>query len=118
METNWAEENLKTIRVALHDSPWKEALRVYFQPFLALFFPDAHSVAAQRTRHFRGTSPRETPVDDGLRAEQATDRASHHGRPAEGHTGPAKAPARRRSSRGVLLTPADSGAAAMFVGVH
>jgi hypothetical protein len=26
-----------------YDSPWKEALRVYFQPFLALFFPDAHA---------------------------------------------------------------------------
>ena len=26
-----------------YDSPWKEALRVYFQPFLALFFPAAHA---------------------------------------------------------------------------
>jgi hypothetical protein len=26
-----------------YDSPWKEALRVYFQPFLTLFFPDAHA---------------------------------------------------------------------------
>lgn len=25
------------------DSPWKEALDVYFQPFLLLFFPDAHA---------------------------------------------------------------------------
>ena len=25
------------------DSPWKEALSAYFQPFLALFFPDAHA---------------------------------------------------------------------------
>ena len=24
------------------DSPWKEALEVYFQAFLALFFPDIH----------------------------------------------------------------------------
>ena len=26
-----------------YDSPWKESLHVYFQPFLALFFPDAHA---------------------------------------------------------------------------
>ncbi len=26
-----------------YDSPWKEALNVYFQPFLALFFPKAHA---------------------------------------------------------------------------
>ena len=26
-----------------YDSPWKEALSVYFQPFLALFFPAAHA---------------------------------------------------------------------------
>ncbi|MBI4870720.1 MAG: hypothetical protein HY814_04045 [Candidatus Riflebacteria bacterium] len=25
-----------------YDSPWKEALERYFQPFLALFFPVAH----------------------------------------------------------------------------
>ena len=25
------------------DSPWKEALSAYFEPFLALFFPDAHA---------------------------------------------------------------------------
>ena len=26
-----------------YDSPWKEALSLYFQPFLALFFPAAHA---------------------------------------------------------------------------
>ena len=26
-----------------YDSPWKEALDAYFQPFLALFFPDIHA---------------------------------------------------------------------------
>jgi hypothetical protein len=26
-----------------YDNPWKEALSLYFQPFLALFFPDAHA---------------------------------------------------------------------------
>jgi hypothetical protein len=25
-----------------YDSPWKEALRAYFRPFFAMFFPDAH----------------------------------------------------------------------------
>src|SRR5207248_1512165 len=25
------------------DSPWKEALDVYFEPFVALFFPEAHA---------------------------------------------------------------------------
>lgn len=27
-----------------YDSPWKEALEQYFEPFLALFFPQAHAV--------------------------------------------------------------------------
>jgi len=26
-----------------YDSPWKEALSVYFQPFLAMFYPEAHA---------------------------------------------------------------------------
>jgi hypothetical protein len=26
-----------------HDSPWKEALRVYFKDFLALLFPEIHA---------------------------------------------------------------------------
>jgi len=26
-----------------YDSPWKEALDGYFEPFMALFFPDAHA---------------------------------------------------------------------------
>ena len=26
-----------------YDSPWKEALSLYFQPFLAFFFPEAHA---------------------------------------------------------------------------
>ena len=26
-----------------YDSPWKEALDAYFEPFMAFFFPDAHS---------------------------------------------------------------------------
>ncbi len=26
-----------------YDSPWKEALDVYFQPFLAFFFPQVHA---------------------------------------------------------------------------
>ncbi len=25
------------------DSPWKEILEHYFEPFMALFFPDAHA---------------------------------------------------------------------------
>ena len=25
------------------DSPWKEALGVYFEPFMAFFFPEAHA---------------------------------------------------------------------------
>jgi hypothetical protein len=24
------------------DSPWKESLEIYFKPFIALFFPEAH----------------------------------------------------------------------------
>ena len=27
-----------------YDNPWKEALAQYFEAFLALFFPDAHTV--------------------------------------------------------------------------
>jgi hypothetical protein len=26
-----------------YDSPWKEALDAYFEPFLAFFFPQAHA---------------------------------------------------------------------------
>ena len=55
------------------DSPWKEALDVYFQAFLAFFFPAIHndinwsrgfefldrlmSVAIPRIRDFRGLNP-------------------------------------------------------------
>ncbi|MFA5632442.1 MAG: hypothetical protein WC997_13085 [Porticoccaceae bacterium] len=27
-----------------HDSPWKEALEYFFQPFLQLLYPDIHAV--------------------------------------------------------------------------
>ncbi|WP_236848795.1 hypothetical protein [Candidatus Thiodictyon syntrophicum] len=29
-------------RAADFDSPWKEAIDAYFQPFMALFFPAVH----------------------------------------------------------------------------
>ncbi|SIT71382.1 hypothetical protein SAMN05216526_1544 [Ectothiorhodosinus mongolicus] len=33
----------KDVPSADHDSPWKEALEVYFEPFLALLFPSVHA---------------------------------------------------------------------------
>ncbi|SIT71378.1 hypothetical protein SAMN05216526_1543 [Ectothiorhodosinus mongolicus] len=33
----------KDVPSADHDSPWKEALEVYFEPFMALLFPSVHA---------------------------------------------------------------------------
>lgn len=42
MENNLAEKLHVDTSRADYDSPWKEALDVYFEPFIAFFFPNAH----------------------------------------------------------------------------
>ena len=38
-----------------YDSPWKEALDAYFEPFLALLFPEVHARSTGRAATSRWT---------------------------------------------------------------
>lgn len=43
-EADLPQTNVESAPAAEYDSPWKEALEVYFEPFLVLLFPAVHAV--------------------------------------------------------------------------
>ena len=47
-----------------YDSPWKEAIERYFEPFVGLFFPEAHAdIDWQRPYEFLDTELRQVTHD-------------------------------------------------------